>query len=68
MKGGLSPTLIHNKLIYSTMSRNFALMIGWYVGYGLVFTVLAVHFIGARMRALNMDPINGNQRFERLVL
>jgi hypothetical protein len=40
-------TKVENALMTATASMNFAPM-------------LAVLFIGARMRALNMDPINGN--------
>jgi hypothetical protein len=47
---GIAPNFtskVENALLTATASMNFAPM-------------LAVLFIGARMRALNMDPINGN--------
>merc|ERR1719449_410855 len=50
MEGGIAPNFtskVENALLTATASINFAPM-------------LAVLFIGARMRALNMDPINGN--------
>merc|ERR1719428_2429962 len=50
MEGGIMPNFtskVENALMTATKSMNFAPM-------------LAVLFIGARMRALNMDPINGN--------
>ena len=40
-------TKFENAMMTATASMNFAPM-------------LAVLFIGARMRALNMDPVNGN--------
>jgi len=50
MEGGIMPNFtskVENALMTATKSMNFAPM-------------LAVLFIGARMRALNMDPVNGN--------
>merc|ERR1719160_1674142 len=44
---GMKMTKFENALMTATASMNFAPM-------------LAVLFIGARMRALNMDPVNGN--------
>jgi len=44
---GMKMTKFENAMMTATASMNFAPM-------------LAVLFIGARMRALNMDPINGN--------
>jgi len=49
-EGGILPNFtskVENALMTATKSMNFAPM-------------LAVLFIGARMRALNMDPVNGN--------
>merc|ERR1719498_637975 len=44
---GMKATKFENAMMTATASMNFAPM-------------LAVMFIGARMRALNMDPVNGN--------